>query len=75
MRFEGAGLLLGACLMALNNAHSEAISLMKREYDIRPQDEAYEAMRREYQVYDWTTSGIFTCSYLIVAVLLLVLPS
>ena len=48
---------------------------MRREYDIRPQDEAYEAMRRQYRVYDWTTSGIFIVLMLVVTVLVLVLPS
>ena len=44
---------------------------MRREYDI---DEAYDAMRRQYKVYDWTTSAIFIVLMIVVAVLL-VLPS
>jgi uncharacterized membrane protein (DUF485 family) len=48
---------------------------MRREYDIRQQDEAYEAMRRQYQVYDWTTSGIFIVLMVVVTVLLVAFPS
>jgi hypothetical protein len=41
------------------------------EYDIRQRDEAYDALRRQYKVYDWTTSGIFIALMLVVALLLL----
>ena len=44
------------------------------EYDIRQRDEAYDALRRQYKVYDWTTSGIFIALMLVVALLLLLLP-
>ena len=42
---------------------------MRREYDIRQHDEAYDAMRRQYKVYDWTTSVIIIVLMLVVAVL------
>ena len=47
---------------------------MRREYDIRQRDEAYDALRCQYKVYDWTTSGIFIALMLVVALLLLLLP-
>ncbi len=56
------------------NVFGPRLSLMRREYDIE-HDEAYDAMRRQYKVYDWTTAGIFIVVMLVVAVLLLVLPS
>ena len=56
------------------NVFGPRLSLMRREYDIE-HDEADDAMRRQYEVYDWTTSFVFIALVLVVAVLLLVLPS
>ena len=56
------------------NIFGPRLSLMRREYDIE-HDDAYDAVRRQYKVYDWTTSAIFIVLILVVAVLLLVLPS
>jgi hypothetical protein len=51
------------------------LALMRREFDIRQHDEAYDAMRREYEAFDLTIAGIFIVLMLVVTVLLLVFPS
>jgi hypothetical protein len=62
-------------VLAEHQSTAKRLVFMRREYDIRQQDEADDAMRRQFIVYDWTTSGIFIALIVVVALLLLVLPS
>ena len=68
-----AGPLVGF-LFRETNVFGPRLALMRREYDIE-HDEAYDAMRRQYKIYDWTTSAIFIVLMVVVTVLLVVLPS